>query len=113
MSSRSTVAAGVFRKIIRRRHMSVRFSALTLTLGRNMDKYLSSAVVLGACLLGALPAWSADPVKIGFITTLSGPLGYAGQDALDGFRLAIEDGKLGGVPVRVLSEDDGFNPSSA
>lgn len=60
--------------------------------------------------LTALPAFAADPVKIGMITTLSGPAGYLGQDIRDGFKLAMEDGKLGGVPVELVVEDDGLKP---
>ena len=35
-----------------------------------------------------------------------------GQDQLDGFMLAVEQGggKLGGVPVQVIKEDDQFKP---
>jgi branched-chain amino acid transport system substrate-binding protein len=60
--------------------------------------------------LAAFPAFAADPVKIGMITTLSGPAGYLGQDIRDGFKLAMEDGKLGGVPVELVVEDDGLKP---
>jgi branched-chain amino acid transport system substrate-binding protein len=68
-----------------------------------------------ALLLGIGGAAAQEPVKIGFITTLSGPGGYLGEDARDGFLLAVkaEDGKLGGVPVQVLVEDDGLKPASA
>jgi branched-chain amino acid transport system substrate-binding protein len=73
-------------------------------------------VKLGAGLaLSALLATGAvaqTPVKIGFITTLSGPGGYIGADARDAFNLAVEmdGGKLGGVPVQVVVEDDGLKP---
>ncbi|MBT1154080.1 ABC transporter substrate-binding protein [Aminobacter anthyllidis] len=60
--------------------------------------------------LATFPAFAADPVKIGMITTLSGPAGYLGQDIRDGFMLAMEDGKLGGVPVELVVEDDGLKP---
>ena len=55
-----------------------------------------------------------DPLKIGFITTLSTPAGYIGEDERDGFMLAVkqEGGKLGGVPVDVIVEDDGLKPGS-
>jgi branched-chain amino acid transport system substrate-binding protein len=55
-----------------------------------------------------------EPVKIGIITTLSGPGGYLGEDARDGFLLAVkqEGGRLGGVPVDVLIEDDGLKPAN-
>jgi branched-chain amino acid transport system substrate-binding protein len=49
-------------------------------------------------------------VKIGMITTLTGPAGYLGQDVRDGFKLAMEDGRLGGVPVELVVEDDGLKP---
>ena len=73
-------------------------------------------VKLGAGLaLSALLATGAaaqQPVKIGFITTLSGPAGYIGADVRDAFNLAVEmeGGKLGGVPVQVVVEDDGLKP---
>ena len=60
----------------------------------------------------ATAAVAQQPVKIGFITTLSGPGGYIGADARDAFNLAVEmeGGKLGGVPVQVVVEDDGLKP---
>lgn len=69
-----------------------------------------------AAILGASGAAAAQtPVKIGFITTLSTPAGYIGQDARDAFNLAIKEGggKLGGVPVQLEVEDDGLKPGSA
>jgi branched-chain amino acid transport system substrate-binding protein len=71
---------------------------------------------LGACIAAGLlcvsTAMAQQPVSIGFITTLSGPAGYIGADIRDGFQLAVdmEGGKLGGVPVRVVVEDDGLKP---
>ena len=58
-------------------------------------------------------AHAADPVKIGFIATLSTPAGYIGEDERDAFNLAIKqgDGKLGGVPVQLVIEDDGLKLS--
>lgn len=60
-------------------------------------------------------AASADPLKIGFITTLSTPAGYLGEDLRDAFQLAIKNGggKLGGVEVELVVEDDGLKPSNA
>jgi len=77
-------------------------------------KIHSAALILGAASVSL--AFSAQaqqqPVKIGMITTLSGPGGYLGQDIRDGFKLAIdmEGGKLGGVPIELLVEDDGLKP---
>jgi branched-chain amino acid transport system substrate-binding protein len=77
-----------------------------------MKKTLTLAM-LGAALASSLPALAQEPVRIGFITTLSTPAGYLGEDARDAFRLAIEQegGKLGGVPVELLVEDDGLQPA--
>lgn len=67
-------------------------------------------LVSGAALalFAFAPAMAQQPVKIGMVTTLSGPGGYLGQDVRDAFNLAIEmeGGKLGGVPVQLLVEDD-------
>jgi branched-chain amino acid transport system substrate-binding protein len=69
------------------------------------------ALVVGS-LAATLPAAAQSALKIGFITTLSGPAGYLGQDVRDGFNLLVkkQDGKLGGVPVDVEVEDDGLKP---
>lgn len=69
-------------------------------------------LVMAAVLLVAGPAWAADPVKIGMVTTLSTKAGYLGEDIRDGFKLAIEQeqGKLGGIPVELLVEDDNRKP---
>lgn len=62
----------------------------------------------------ATSALAQEPVKIGVITTLSGPGGYLGQDVRDGMQLAIneEGGKLGGVPVNLIVEDDSAKPAN-
>ena len=79
-------------------------------MGKMMTKlFLAAALAAG---LGASSASAADAVKIGMITTLSGPAGYLGQDIRDGFKLAVEDGKLGGVPVDIKVEDDGLKPGN-
>ena len=74
---------------------------------------LFRAALLFLASIGAAAA--QDPVKVGFVTTLSGPGGYLGEDVRDGFLLAMKegDGKLGGVPVQVLVEDDGLKPANA
>lgn len=77
---------------------------------------LLKKVGLGMALgLTAAMANAADkPLDIGLITTLSTPAGYIGEDERDGFLLAVkqEGGKLGGVPVNVIVEDDGLKPGS-
>lgn len=69
-------------------------------------------ILMTALGLVALTAAAQAQVKIGVITTLSGPAGYLGEDSRDAILLAVEQegGKLGGVPVQVLVEDDGLKP---
>ena len=57
-------------------------------------------------------ALAETPVKIGMVTTLSTKAGYLGEEIRDGFMLAMdqEGGRLGGVPVELLVDDDGRDP---
>jgi branched-chain amino acid transport system substrate-binding protein len=68
-----------------------------------------------AILLFVLPAGAADRVKVGFISTLSGPNAAIGGDIRDGFNLALKlnGGKLGGLPAEVLIGDDQLKPENA
>jgi len=74
-------------------------------------KRMMTAASLLALMAGAA---HAEPLKIGVITTLSGPAGYLGEDARDGMLLALEmgGGKLGGVEVEFVVEDDGLKPGN-
>ena len=65
--------------------------------------------------LGAMPASGADKVKVGFLSTLSGPGAGLGVDIQDGFKLALKGtgGKLGGLPAELVIVDDQQNPDVA
>ena len=78
-----------------------------------MNRLLIVVMIIVALLAG--PAQAVDPVKIGMITTLSTKAGYLGEEIRDGFQLAIdqESGRLGGVPVELLVDDDGRKPEKA
>src|SRR4051795_11425458 len=58
---------------------------------------------------------AADKVKVGFLSTLSGPGAGLGVDIQDGFRLALKSlgGKLGGLPAELVVVDDQQNPDVA
>jgi len=73
------------------------------------------AIILGVALAATMAVQAADKVKIGFISTLSGPNAAIGSDIRDGFNLAIKlnGGKLGGLPVEVLVGDDQLKPENA
>ncbi|MEY4654318.1 MAG: hypothetical protein RI884_2899 [Pseudomonadota bacterium] len=55
---------------------------------------------------------AADKLKIGFVSTLSGPSAALGVDIRDAFLLAVKlnGGKLGGVEADVMIADDQFKP---
>ena len=74
--------------------------------------FLAATIIV---LMLAAPAQALSPVKIGMITTLSTQAGYLGEETRDGFQLAInqESGRLGGVPVQLVVEDDGGDPKKA
>jgi branched-chain amino acid transport system substrate-binding protein len=67
-----------------------------------------------AATLAATGAHAADKVKVGFISTLSGPNAALGIDIRDAFQLAVKmnGGKLGGLPAEVIVLDDQFNPDT-
>ena len=67
--------------------------------------------LIAAAAFSASPQ-AADRIKIGFISTLSGPSAAIGIDIRDGFQLAVKmaGGKLGGLPAEVLIGDDQFKP---
>jgi branched-chain amino acid transport system substrate-binding protein len=67
--------------------------------------------IAGAAML-ITPAFAADKVKIGFVTTLTTPAAVIGNDMKDAFDLAYEHigGKMAGLDVEILYEDDGFKP---
>jgi branched-chain amino acid transport system substrate-binding protein len=73
-------------------------------------------VVLLACaLVSGLASGQARTLKIGFVSTLSGGGAALGVDVLDAFQLALRHlgGRLGGLPVEVITADDQLNPDVA
>lgn len=54
--------------------------------------------VAAAMFLAGSAVAQAETLKIGFLATLSGPLGVIGENARDGFLLAVKQrgGRLGG-----------------
>jgi branched-chain amino acid transport system substrate-binding protein len=71
-------------------------------------------IAAGAILaLGAAPAMAqSKSVKIGFVSTFSGPTAVIGNDMRNSFELALDHlgRKMGGLPVEVIYEDDAQKP---
>jgi branched-chain amino acid transport system substrate-binding protein len=77
---------------------------------RPIKLLLSTAAALA---FAASPAIAQQQkIKIGFITTLSGPAGVIGKHMKDSVELALDHlgHKMGGVPVEVVYGDDQFKP---
>jgi branched-chain amino acid transport system substrate-binding protein len=76
----------------------------------NLKRLLSTLALAVACTTGF--AQTSEPLKIGFITTLSGPSALLGQDTLDGFNLGLQSvgGMLGGRKVDLITGDDQQKP---
>ena len=75
-----------------------------------MQKILLGTVALIA--LGMAPAAAQQSVKIGFVSTFSGPTAVIGNDMRNSFELALDHlgRKMGGKPVEVIYEDDQQKP---
>ena len=68
-----------------------------------------------AFALLAAPAAAQQKVKIGFITTLSGPAGIIGKHMKDAFELGLDlvGGKIGGLETEIIYLDDQRKPDVA
>jgi branched-chain amino acid transport system substrate-binding protein len=76
-------------------------------------------LLLAGCGVAALAAVAAAPtlaqqktIKIGFVSTFSGPVAAIGNDMRNSFELGLDHHgrKLGGQPVEVIYEDDQLKP---
>lgn len=75
-------------------------------------KMLLPAMVLA---LSSGVAMAQEKVKVGIMVTLSGPSAVLGQQARDGFNLAVKTlgGRLGGLDAEVIVVDDELKPDVA
>jgi len=81
-----------------------------------MDKGFVIAIALALMAFACLPPAEAQkgPIKVGFMSSLTGPLSPNGKDMLNSFELFLEEqgGKLGGREVKLITEDDAGNPAT-
>src|SRR3954454_23580946 len=70
------------------------------------------AVAAFSALAAGPAAGQGKPVKIGFVSTFSGPTAVIGNDMRNSFELALDHlgRKMGGLPVEVVYEDDTLKP---
>src|SRR5204863_7967379 len=71
---------------------------------------LASAALVAFATTPGLP--QQKTIKIGFISTFSGPPAAIGNDMRNSFELALDHHgrKIGGLPVEVIYEDDQTKP---
>lgn len=79
------------------------------------SRALRAALALAAGVALAGPAAAQEKIKIGLVVSLSGPAATLGQQARDGFNLAVKDlgGKMAGRDVEVIVVDDELKPDVA
>jgi branched-chain amino acid transport system substrate-binding protein len=67
--------------------------------------------LLGPALAGA----ATEAVRIGLISSMTGPAAQLGRDVVNGFTMYIEEvgGQVAGRPIRVITEDDEGTPTGA
>jgi branched-chain amino acid transport system substrate-binding protein len=73
-------------------------------------KLFGTTTILAAAF--GLPAMAQTPIKIGFVSTFSGPQAAIGEDMRRSVELAKEHlgGKIAGRPIEIIYEDDQFKP---
>jgi branched-chain amino acid transport system substrate-binding protein len=78
-----------------------------------MVKVLMTTVAAAALLIGQ--AQAQEKLKVGVVTTLSGPAAVLGQQLRNGLQLSLKnsDGKWGGREVQLFVEDDELKPDVA
>jgi branched-chain amino acid transport system substrate-binding protein len=77
----------------------------------------ASTLLLGAALAAGLTAVSsarAEDLRIGFIAPMTGIFAQVGKDMVNGFQMYLDEhgGKLGGMDVKFIVEDDQAKPDA-
>lgn len=71
-------------------------------------------LALAALFLLTSTVLAADPVRVGFISVLSGPLAPIGKSELNATQMAVEDyGPVLGQKVQLFPKDHNYNPGLA
>ena len=80
-----------------------------------MVRVLAKLIAAALLLFVAGGAQAQEKIKIGLIYSLSGPPGVLGQQAKNGFELALKHlgGKMGGREVELIIADDELKPDVA
>lgn len=75
------------------------------------------SVILLMCMAPVVASQSADPIKIGVIQPLTGPVAFEGTITVDGIKMAEEDinaaGGVLGRPIKFIVEDGKNDPAES
>jgi len=88
-------------------------------MNNNMKSWASRMALMGAFVWcsATAQAQTGTPIKIGFVTELSGPWAFIGTNCVAGLNMATDEiNKAGGVlnrPLQFIIKDNQTNPSSA
>ena len=78
---------------------------------------MGGIVVLSILTIGLNQAMAADPIKVGIIKPLSGPVAYDGNNVVKGAQIAIEaanaKGGVLGRPLQLVIEDGQCVPAES
>lgn len=80
---------------------------------RSVTVRLGCLAALGVAIVS--PALAQEKVRVGLVLTLSGPAAALGQQARNGFEMAMKElgGKLGGREAEIIVVDDELKPDVA
>jgi branched-chain amino acid transport system substrate-binding protein len=80
-----------------------------------MKRTLLIPVLASLAVAASSASAQTDKIRLGFMTTLSGPIAALGKEQEMGLDLALKQlgGKIGGVPVEVFKEDSRMQPDTA
>src|SRR5262249_51378715 len=92
-----------------------RMSARKRIPGISRRTLLKAGAVISAYPAPHLLAQTPEPLKIGFLTVLTGPLAAGGQQQQEGAALFLEErnGMIAGRKVELITQDTGGNPALA
>ena len=91
---------------------------MTSKLGQVLGRVAATAVIYGAAAgLGALSAQAAEPIKIGFVTEMTGPWAFFGTSCVNGLKMGEKEvndaGGALGRPLEFVVADNQTNPQQA
>src|SRR5689334_8746899 len=84
-------------------------------LGISRRTLLKASAAIGMFPAPAVFAQTSEPLKIGFLTVLTGPLAAGGKQQEEGAALFLKErnGMIGGRKVELITQDTGGNPALA